>query len=123
MKVAVSADREGNEAGVDARFGRCAYYVFVDTETGETSYLENAAVASGHGAGVQAAQLVVSNGADAVISGRVGPNAFQVLTAAGVKVFQSGGQTVATAVEDLKAGKLAEVQAPTGPAHGGSRRR
>ena len=123
MKVAVSAGSAGREALVDQRFGRCAYFVFVDTETGETISHANGAVASGHGAGVQAAQFVVGEGADTVISGRVGPNAFQVLSAAGVKVYQSAGQTVGEALEDLEAGKFEEVSGPTGPAHAGSRRR
>lgn len=123
MKVAVSASGEGAGAPVDQRFGRCAYFVFVDSETGETASRANDAVAAGHGAGVQAAQSVVQQGAEAVISGRVGPNAYQVLSAAGVAVYQSSGQTVASAVEALKAGELVEVTGPTGPAHAGSRRR
>ncbi|MBN1247158.1 MAG: NifB/NifX family molybdenum-iron cluster-binding protein [Anaerolineae bacterium] len=123
MKVAVSAVSEGVQAPVDQRFGRCTYFVFVDTDTGEAVSRVNNAVASGHGAGVQAAQFVVQEGAEAVISGRVGPNAFQVLTAAGVQVCQSTSQTVAAAVEAFRSGELVVVGGPTGPAHAGSRRR
>ena len=123
MKVAVSAASEGAQAQVDQRFGRCPVFVFVDTETGEVTSQSNAAVASGHGAGIQAAQFVLQEGAEAVISGRVGPNAFQVLAAGGVKIYQSSDQTVEAAIDALKADELPSVGGPTGPSHAGMRRR
>lgn len=123
MKVAVSAASEGVQAQVDPRFGRCPYYVFVDTETGAVVSMANAAVASGHGAGIQAAQFVIQEGAEAVIAGRFGPNAYQVLASAGVVVYQSSEQTVTAAIEAFKANELGQVGGPTGPAHAGMRRR
>lgn len=123
MRVVVSAGGEGEGAPVDPRFGRCPYFVFVDTETGDVVSRVNEAVASGHGAGVQAAQFVAQEGAEVAISGHLGPNAYQVLSAAGVKAYQSPVQTVADAIAALEAGDLSPISGPTGPAHAGSRRR
>ncbi len=119
MKVAVSAIAPTAESQVDTRFGRCNYYVFVDTESGDVEAQENQAALSGSGAGIQAAQFVVEQEADAIISGHLGPNAYQVLNAAGLKLYRASGLTVQEAVEALEAGTLAEMGNATGPAHMG----
>lgn len=119
MKVAVSAIAPTVDSQVDTRFGRCNYYVFVDTESGDVEAQENEAAMSGSGAGIQAAQYVVEQGVDAIISGHLGPNAYQVLNAAGVKLYQASGLTVQKAVDALEAGTLAEMGDATGPAHMG----
>lgn len=123
MKVAVSAVAGSQDAAMDPRFGRCPYFVFVDSESGAVEAVSNAAVYEGHGAGVQAAQFVVQQGAEAVIAGQFGPNAFQVLNASGVSVYPYAGGTVAEAVAALKAGQLTALSGASGPAHAGGRRR
>ncbi|MGC9520259.1 MAG: NifB/NifX family molybdenum-iron cluster-binding protein [Anaerolineae bacterium] len=123
MKIAISADGTGKKATVDARFGRCAKFVFVDTDAGTFEIKSNAAVASGHGAGIQASQYIVQEGAEAVIAGRMGPNAFGVLNAAGIPVYEGPGLSVEEAVERLLAGELRQVGGPTGAAHSGRRMR
>ena len=75
---------------------------------------------SGGGAGIQAAQYVVERGARAIVSGRVGPNAFDVLQAAGVAIYPFDGGTVRQAVEAFKAGRLSETGSATAGAHAGT---
>ncbi|MGC9467563.1 MAG: NifB/NifX family molybdenum-iron cluster-binding protein [Anaerolineae bacterium] len=125
MKIAIGAYGPGEQAMIDPRFGRCAYFVFVDTDSGAVDSQPNDGLASAHGAGVQAAQVVIQSGADAVIAARVGPNAFQVLRSAGVRVYQAQSMSVEEAVAALKANRLVEVGQPSGPGHfgGGGRRR
>jgi len=123
MKVVVSSSGADKTSMLDPRFGRCSYFVFVDTETDTVDAVVNEAVSSGHGAGIQAAQSVIEAGAEAVISRRVGPNAFQVLAAAGLTIYESGAASIEEAVAALKAGELTVVGGPTGPSHGGSRGR
>ncbi len=41
MKIAISSTGPELVDLVDPRFGRCSYYVFVDTETGEYQAVEN----------------------------------------------------------------------------------
>ncbi len=119
MKVAISASRGDINAPVDPRFGRCPYYVFIDTETNAAEIVQNQAAMAGGGAGIQAAQSVVERDAAAVITGNVGPNAFQVFDAAGVTIYTAANMTVSQAVDALKAGNLPQVGAATGPAHAG----
>ena len=111
MKVAVTSAGEAMDSVVDVRFGRARCFVLVDTETGEFTSKDNAQnLNAAQGAGIQAAQNVADLGAEAVITGNVGPNAFRTLSAADVKIFLCQGEiTVQEALDLLKAGKLQEV--------------
>jgi predicted Fe-Mo cluster-binding NifX family protein len=125
MKVVVSSLGENLDAPASPVFGRCPTYVFVDTETMEFEALSNPAMSQGGGAGIQAAQFVVNKGAKAVLTGNLGPNAFDVLQAAGVPGYLTIEGTVCQAVEAHKAGQLqlmggANVAAHAGM-HGGGR--
>ena len=80
MRVVVSSDHADLSAPVRANFGRCGIYLFVDTDTLEFQALPTPAADAGGGAGIQAAQIVIGEGAQAVLTGNVGPNAFQSST-------------------------------------------
>ncbi len=121
MKVVVSANGAGLDASASPVFGRCPTYVFVDTETMAAESVENSAANAGGGAGIQAAQFVVEQGAQAVISGNLGPNAYNVFQAAGVSCYLFPGGTVRDAVEALKAGELSVLGGANVAAHAGMR--
>jgi predicted Fe-Mo cluster-binding NifX family protein len=101
-------------------FGRAAYFLFIDPETQSIDAVENDPGA--HGAGVQAAQTVAGRGANTVITGSVGPNAFQGLAAAGIDVYVGAVGTVKQAFDAYRAGTLKKADVPTGRGHQGSRR-
>jgi predicted Fe-Mo cluster-binding NifX family protein len=71
------------------------------------------------GAGIQAAQTLTKKGVDVLITGNVGPNAFQVLKSAGVKMVVGVNGTVREVVEKYKRGELKETGAPTVGEHFG----
>jgi predicted Fe-Mo cluster-binding NifX family protein len=119
MKIAVSAEGSDLASTVDPRFGRCSYFVFYDTDTQETTAKANGAVSSGHGAGIQAAQSILSEGVGAVIAGRVGPNAWQVLRSAGLSVYECPAIPISEALDRLESGSLRALNGPTGRGHGG----
>jgi predicted Fe-Mo cluster-binding NifX family protein len=119
MKVAVCSTGDGLDSPTDPRFGRCAYFVVVDTETFDVDAPENPGVMSAQGAGIQAAQTIASIGVSAVITGNLGPNAHQALSAAGIKVYACAGETVRNAVNLFNAGALQEIAEPTVPPHFG----
>nr|MBC7244458.1 NifB/NifX family molybdenum-iron cluster-binding protein [Chloroflexota bacterium] len=119
MKIVVTANGNDLDAQVSLVFGRCLSFVFVDTETMAFEAIPNPALSAPGGAGIQAAQFVVEHGAEAVLSGNVGPNAYGVFQAANVPIYWVSEGTVRQAVEAYKAGKLhsatqANVQAHTG---------
>ncbi len=119
MKVVVSAVQEGLDAEVSPVFGRCPVYAFVDSDTMEFEAVPNPAMSAAGGAGIQAAQFAVSRGAQAVLTGNVGPNAFNVLQQAGLTIYAVSGGTVRQAVEALDSGQLQPVSAATSGMHGG----
>ncbi|MGI6210047.1 MAG: NifB/NifX family molybdenum-iron cluster-binding protein [Anaerolineae bacterium] len=123
MKVVVTAQGTELDSQTSPIFGRCPAFVFVDTESMEAEGIANASVALGGGAGIQAAQWVIDQGAEAVLSHNVGPNAFAVLSQAGVQVHRIQGGTVREAVEAFKAGKLSTVPGANVASHTGMGRR
>ncbi len=119
MKVMVTATNKTIDDEVDPRFGRCHYFLIVDTETLDYTAQKNEQQNSTGGAGVQAAQNASRQQVEAVITGSVGPNAFQTLSAAGIKIFTGAQGTVKDAVIDFKQGNLNETKTSTvGPHHG-----
>jgi predicted Fe-Mo cluster-binding NifX family protein len=119
MKIVVTANGASLDAPASPVFGRCPSYVFVDPDTMEVEAVENPAMAAAGGAGIQAAQFVIEQGARAVVTGNVGPNAFNVFRSAGVPVYTGPGGTVRDAVEAFKNNQLREVGGATSPAHAG----
>src|SRR4030042_4692203 len=104
MKVAVSSSGKDLDSQMDPRFGRCQYFLFVDSETLEFEAIENAGLMASGGAGVQAAQLIVQKGATALITGNLGPNAASALSASGTKTYLSPGGTVKEVVGEYNDG-------------------
>lgn len=123
MKIAITATGDSLEAKVDPRFGRCAYFLVVDVDTMEVEAIENAGASAGGGAGILAGQAVADAGAQAVLTGNVGPNAFQTLSALGLSMYTDVTGTVKEAVEQYKAGELQETTAATVGSHFGMRGR
>ncbi|MFC2010343.1 NifB/NifX family molybdenum-iron cluster-binding protein [Chloroflexota bacterium] len=112
MKIVVSATEPGLDSSIDPRFGRCAYLILVDPDTMEFEAMENTNAMAGGGAGISTAQTIVGNGVEVVLTGNCGPNALQVLSAAGIKVITGVSGKVGDAVKGYKTG---EPQATTQP--------
>jgi len=119
MKIGISSTGKDLDAQVDSRFGRCRYFLIVDTDTMSFEYISNESAMASGGAGIQAAQSVAKAGVEAVITGNMGPNAFQTLSAAGIKVVTGVSGTVKDAVEKYKKGELKETTAPSVGSHFG----
>ena len=119
MKIAVSSSGNDLDSQVDPRFGRCAYFVIVETDDMGFEAFENGSIAMGGGAGIQAAQFVASKGAMAVITGNVGPNAVQTLSAAGVETFVGQSGTVREAIERYTKGGISSTSTPNVADHYG----
>lgn len=106
------------DALIDPRFGRCRYFILVNPESGEFDVVDNDAASQAHGAGIRAAQTVASAGAEVVITGSVGPNAYPALHNAGIRILTATSGTVRNVVELYRKGSLGEVTSP-GPGHVG----
>ena len=118
--IAISSEGPTLDDRVDPRFGRAAGFVIVNPETLEVEYVSNGqSQAMSQGAGIQAAETVANTGAKAVLTGFVGPKAFDALSAAGVKIGQDlNGMTVRQALEKFKNGEVSMADNPNRQAGG-----
>jgi len=118
MKVAVTSRGRDLSCAVDPRFGRAGFFVLIDTETGQVQAADNSqSLDAAQGAGIQAGRIVVQLGAEALITGHVGPKAFATLQAGGVRVYIGASGTVAEAIEQLEAGRLKQSSGADVEAH------
>ena len=118
MRIVVSAQGDTLDAPASPVFGRCPTYVFV-SETMQFEAVPNPAMNQGGGAGIQAAQFVVERGAQAVLTGNLGPNAFDVLEAAGIPSYLVPEGTVRQAVEAFRVGRVRPMGSANVAAHAG----
>ncbi|MEN8245857.1 MAG: NifB/NifX family molybdenum-iron cluster-binding protein [Thermodesulfobacteriota bacterium] len=108
MKIAITAKGTDLDSEVDPRFGRAAYILIVETDDGTFKVMDNSEnVNAFKGAGIQAAASVGESGAEVLLTGYCGPNAFKMLDAAGVKVANDVSGTVSDAVKAFKGGQIA----------------
>jgi predicted Fe-Mo cluster-binding NifX family protein len=118
LEIAIPSKDQTTDAQSDPRFGRCKYFVIVNTETENVRAIPNAGEKAGEGAGIQAARALANEGVKAVIGSNFGPNAFMTLKYAGIKVY-SGEGTVSQLVEQFKKGELQEMEGSNVPKKAG----
>ncbi|MHB1153132.1 MAG: NifB/NifX family molybdenum-iron cluster-binding protein [Eubacteriales bacterium] len=118
MIICITSGGNTIESNLDARFGRCSYFVIIDLKTNTQSIIENEAGNSGGGAGISSGQFMIEKGVEAVITGNVGPNAMKVLEAASIEIYRGENTTVKDNLDKYKAGLLKKIT-ETVPAHSG----
>lgn len=119
MRICVTAGAAGIDAPFDPRFGRCPFFAVVDMEEMTAESVPNPGAGSSGGVGIQAAQAVSRMGVTALITGSIGPNALQTLSAAGIDVYQQLGGSVREAIEQFKQGGLQKITSPSAQPHAG----
>lgn len=118
MKVAISSQGRTLESAVDSRFGRCPFFIVVDTGSGAFSCHDNKQnVNAAQGAGIQSARNVIELGAEAVITGNLGPKAFATLQAGGIAMYTGAQGTVGEALDRFRSGELQPVSRPNVEGH------
>lgn len=106
MIVALPMDEKSLTAIVANNFGRATYYLFYDMENDTVSFINNTAAMSRGGAGIKAAQIIVDNKADVLLTPRCGENAADVLLESKIEIYRSIEGTAQTNIDAFKAGKL-----------------
>jgi len=115
MKAAIPAMGTNLDAWIDHRFGRCKYFIIVDSETLESKAVKNPNVNNTGGAGTQSAQIMADNGVQVVLASNIGPNAYQTLSFTGVKVMTGATGTVREAIQQFNTGHLKVAEGATVP--------
>lgn len=117
MKIAIPVDE--NKTDVCIVFARAPYFLFCDAENGSSELLENPAAQAQSGAGLKAAQFVVDNGADTLVTVRCGENSAEVMQAAEIAIYKAEGSNAQENAAACKDGKLALLTHFHAGFHGG----
>jgi predicted Fe-Mo cluster-binding NifX family protein len=119
MKIALTTESPSLDSKVDPRFGRCSYFLIVETDSLSFEAVENPNVTLGGGAGIQSAQLMAEKGVKQILTGSCGPNAHQALSAAGIGVIVGCSGAVRDVVQQHKTGRLPASEQPNVDSHYG----
>lgn len=109
MRVCFTSEGNTLEAVADGHFGRCAYFVIYDTESKEVECHVNEGPKSEHGAGIAAAQQIQELNIQALVTGRLGPNAKRIIEETDLKLYKKEANTVKENVELLVNGQLSTL--------------
>jgi len=119
MKICITSQGDTLEAKVDPRFGRCQYFLYIDTQTDQCEAVENP-FKEGGGAGIQVGQVMADSKVAVVLTGNVGPNAFQTLQAANIQVVPGVSGFVKDVYAQFKRGETGpSANGPSVESHSG----
>lgn len=109
MKIAVSSTGQNKESLLDRRFGRCDYFQIFDTETKQYDVIVNNGVSAEGGAGIAAASQAIEENVSIVITGNLGPNAFELLEKSGIKSYSCEALPVFQTIDLFQENQLSEI--------------
>jgi predicted Fe-Mo cluster-binding NifX family protein len=107
MKVAITSTGQDLESAIDQRFGRCAYFVIYDTETGGMEIIPNPNKEAEEGAGPASVQLVASREVKKIISGEFGVKIKSLLDSLKIQmvVYREPEKSIRSIIEMLNHNK------------------
>jgi len=110
MKIALASSGQKLTSLVDQRFGRCPYFLIVDSKNKHFKVLKNTAIKADRGVGISAAQIIVDQKVKVIIAGNFGPNAIRVLRTSDLKLFSASPKTtINQALDQLEHHQLKPV--------------
>lgn len=109
MKILISTNNNSDTAVLDSRFGRCPYFYIIDTLTNEKSFVKNQGSLASGGAGIKAAEQVINEKIDILITGSLGPNAFKLIKKASIIAFKSNEDSIQTVINNFNENKLEKI--------------
>ena len=121
MKICITSQGDSLDSMVDPRFGRCQYFIIADVDTLEFEAIKNPNLDAMGGAGIQSGQLVAEKQVKVILTGNVGPNAYQTLQAAGLDVITGISGTIKEVIEKYKRGEFKPTQGPSVDSHFGNK--
>jgi predicted Fe-Mo cluster-binding NifX family protein len=110
MRIAIPVEDTNISGKVCPSFGRAPYFMVYDTNGEQAEFIENTAANSPGGAGVKAAQIVVDQNIDALLTPRCGQNSADVMKTAGIEFFQTVGDSISNNIEAYKNNTLLELK-------------
>lgn len=109
MIIGLPVDKNTMDANISTQFGRTEFFLIYNTDNEESLFINNEAMNALGGAGIKAAQLIVDKKVDAIISPRLGQNAFDVINGAGIKIYTSESNSIKENIAKLNDGNLSPL--------------
>ncbi|KKY00564.1 MULTISPECIES: NifB/NifX family molybdenum-iron cluster-binding protein [Paraclostridium] len=118
MKIAISANGKNLSDLLDKRFGRCEFFQVYDTETKEIKIIQNKGNQASGGAGIAAANQIVDENIEIIITGNLGPNAFDIIEENSIKAYTCECLPIEDILKKYDKKELKEITV-CGPKHQG----
>ena len=106
MKIAIPATANNIDSEVCTSFGRTEFFLIYNTNDQSNFFLDNSAATSQGGAGIKAAQILVDEHVDVLITPRCGENAASVLLEANIAIYKAAGNNLKDNISACEQGKL-----------------
>ncbi len=120
MKVCITATKKDKKSKIDPRFGRAQYFLIFNDDGEIEETIDNSAQSAQRGAGISAAQKLEDKDVNILITGNIGPNAYNALSAARIKVFLADANlTAEDAFDKWEKDGLNEIEKPNVGGHFG----
>lgn len=110
MKIVIPVNENSTKTTVCMSFGRTPYFLIYDTDTKESTFLDNSAISSQGGAGIKAAQSIIDSGAEVLITPRCGENAAEVINAGGLKIYKTINDSIEDNISAFIKGELSLLE-------------
>jgi len=98
MRLCITAEGPDKGSLIAEEFGHAPYFMIYDTSTGSWEAVPNRAGAAAEGAGILAAEQVISLEADVVLTGYMGVHGSKKLGSRNIRVIQDEDGTVEASV-------------------------
>jgi predicted Fe-Mo cluster-binding NifX family protein len=109
MKICVTSEGNTLDSKIDPVFGRYHYFIIADPRNLQYEAIPNSATEAKEGAGIQAAQFLITKQIKAVLTGNIGPNAYQALKTTGIDIVTEVSGNVMEAIENYIKGKFETI--------------
>jgi len=106
MKIAIPVNDKSLETLVSESFGRANYFFIFDTENNESIIIDNTATNAQGAAGIKAAQTIVDENINILITPQCGQNAANVLKSADIKLYKAINNSIQDNLNAFNEGKL-----------------
>ena len=106
MKIAIPVTANNIDSEVCPSFGRTEFFLIYNTNDQSNFFLDNSAATSQGGAGIKAAQILVDEHVDVLITLRCGENAASVLLEANIAIYKAAGNNLKDNISACEQGKL-----------------
>ncbi len=121
MRIAISSTGPSLDSRAEERFGRCAYFIIFDDDKDGAEVVQNEGSKAAEGSGIKSTRMLLQNGVDVVLTGRVGPKAMHALLAGGVAVYTGIGSTVEETLKRYRNGKMTPLGVANAALHAGKK--